>query len=247
MPKLHEIVALVTGRKTEAQKKLTELHRVTEKPDLFKGMTRVYRPDQDDDTEMLPPEGKLVQTNSTDVLLDLENTLVNVYDLVATQDAGNTTAKADVVTTDGVTILTQVPVTTLLYLEKQLDDLKKFYATMPVLDPALEWTRDENANIFKSVSVTNRAKRKKVPLELSKATDKHPAQVQLIEEEFNVGKWTKTEMSSALTAKQKKALLERVAKLKEAVVIAREKANENETKSVKAGEVIFKFLHAGLV
>lgn len=246
MPKLCEIIALVTGRKTEAQKKLTELHHLTQKPDLFKGMTRVYSADDDADRETLPAEGKLVQLHSTEVLADLEKTLSNVYDLVSTQDTGNTSAKADIVTSDGITILTQVPVTTLLFLEKQLEDLKKFYSSMAVLDPTIEWTKDENSNLFKSTSVTNRSKRKKVALELSKATDKHPAQVQLIEEEYNVGKWTKTEMSSALTANQKKALLERVSKLKEAVVIAREKANQSDVKPVKAGETIFKYLHHGL-
>lgn len=247
MPKLCEIIALVAGRKTEAQKTLTELHRLTGRPELFQGLSRSYKPRDEADSETLAPENKTIQARSSDVLRSLEKTMANIYDLIATQDYGNTQARADVVTEDGITVLSDVPVTTLLYLEKQLDDLKKFYASMPVLDPAIEWTRDATSNVYKTVSKTHRAKRDKVPLVLYEATDKHPAQVQIIEKESIVGDWTKVDMCTALTIQDKETLINRVSALRDAVVLAREKANQTKVDNRKAGESIFKFLHRGLV
>jgi hypothetical protein len=247
MPKLCEIIALVAGRKTEGQKQLTELHRVTQNAELFKGLARTYQPRDDADTEKLPPESKSIQVRSGDVFHSLEKVMVNVYDLIATQDYGNTHARGDVVTADGVTVLKDVPVTTLLYLEKQLDDLKKFYATLPVLDPAVDWSKDEATGLYKNISKTHRAKRKKEKLVLYEATKEHPAQVQMIETESIVGDWTKVETSAALTAKEKASLMDRVAALKDAVVLAREQANQAKVENRKAGELIFKYLHQGLV
>lgn len=182
-----------------------------------------------------------------DVVNDAEKVLTNLYDLIITQDSGNTKAVSDVVLADGRVILKDVPVTSLLYLEKQLDDLKKFYATLPVLDVAKQWNKDESNRVHKSVTKKTRTKRKKVPLVLYEATDKHPAQTQLIEEDVIVGDYTSVETSGAITAAQRQQLLERVAQLRDAVVLARERANQTPVEQRKAGESLFKFLHGGIL
>jgi hypothetical protein len=247
MPKLCEIIALVTGRKTESQKKLTDLHQLTQKVALFSGAHKTYHPRDEKDTEVLPDERVEIQLRVGDVVHEATKTLTNLYDLVVTQDTGNTKAFSDVVLSDGTAILKDVPVTSLLYLEKQLEDLKKFYGTLPILDAAKQWTKDEANRFHRSETTKTRTKRNKIPIVLYPATEQHPAQTQLIEEEKIVGDYRTVEMSGAITASQKALLLERTSALKDAVVLAREKANQTTVEQRKAGDFIFKYLHGGIL
>lgn len=247
MPKLCEIIAIVTGRKTEAQKRLTDLHQLTQKPVLFVGTHKTYQPRDENDTEVLPDERQEIQLRVGDVVAEAEKSLTNLYDLIITQDSGNTKAVVDVILPDGRILLKDVPVTSLLYLEKQLDDLKKFYNTLPTLDPAKDWQKDESNRCHRSVTKKTRTKRNKVVIVLYPATEQHPAQTQLVEEDKIVGDYTTVEMSGAITPLQKTTLLEKVSTLKDAVVLAREKANQTVVEQKKAGEAIFNFLHGGLV
>jgi len=84
-------------------------------------------------------------------------------------------ARADVVI-DGQTIATDVPVTYLLFLEKQLVDLHTFVKKLPVLDAAESWVRDDSTDSWRTEAVRT-IRTKKVPRNHVKAeaTDKHPA------------------------------------------------------------------------
>lgn len=243
---LNQIIALVTGRKKEAERALTDLHQKTQKTALFNGLARTYQPRDADDTETLPPESQSIQLQTPDVLKSLATIMSNIYDLILTQDVGNTVARADVVV-DGLTILADVPVTTLLYLEKQLEDLKKFYDTIPTIDIAKTWTWDDGNNCYRTVSTKHRTKRKKVPLVLYQATKEHPAQVQVIEEDAIVGDWTTVETSGALSPAEKALLLGRVKLLKDAVVVARERANQTPVEPKQMGRAIFEFIQGDLI
>ena len=64
-----------------------------------------------------------------------------MFDVVLTQDMGNTHAKADI-KVNGQTILPNVPVTYLLFLEKQVVDLETFVTKLPSLDPSEVWEAD---------------------------------------------------------------------------------------------------------
>lgn len=246
MSKLCEIVALVTGKKTEANKRLTEVHQLTQKPGLFAGLLKTYQPRDENDTEVLPDERQKIQLLASDAVGDVRKVMSNLYDLVVTQDTGNTKAVADVQTADGKVVLKAVPITSLLYLEKQLEDLKKFYGTLPILDPAKVWVKDDANRCYKSTSVKTRTKRIKVPFKLAEATKEHPAQVQLVEEDKIVGDYTSQETSGAITADQRTKLLENISALKDAVVLAREKANQTSVEQVKAGDALFGYIHQGV-
>lgn len=247
MPKLCEIIALTTSRKPEAQRKLTDLHQLTQKPPLFGGLHKTYQPRDENDHETLPEERQQIQLRVAEVLKQAETALGNLYDLVVTQDAGNQKATADIVTADGRTVAKDVPVTTLLFLEKQLEDLKKFYATLPTLDPAKPWRADDGNSCYRTEVTKTRTKRIKMPIVLYAATDKHPAQTQLVEEDKIVGDYTTVEFSGAVPVAVRQALLDRIATLKDAVVVAREKANQTPVEQRKLGESLFKFLHNGVV
>lgn len=239
--KLNQIIALVNGKKSKTQKALTEVYHNLQKPTLFEGISRTYQP-VDEDGETQPSEKKLVQYRVSDALQAARNAITEILDIVATQDHANTQARADVVV-EGRHIVSSVPVTYLLFLEKQLTDVHTFIGKLPTLDPADRWEFSEQADNYVSErSVRNSTKKVMKNHEKSPATDKHPAQVELFTEDVKVGEWSTVKFSGAIPAKRKNELLLRVEKLQEAVKIAREEANSITVENVKVGDAVFDFL-----
>jgi hypothetical protein len=165
-----------------------------------------------------------------------------MFDIVLSQDVGNQKAWADVVVGDEV-VLTNVPAVTLIFLEKQLTDLVTFIEALPVLDSADNWSYDEAACIYRTSSTAS-VKTKKVPRAFVKyeATKEHPAQVEVVNDDMIVGTWNSHKLSGAITVQKREEWLEKARLLKEAVVLAREKANSVEVDEVKIGGKILNFV-----
>lgn len=241
MAKLNQIIAVTKGAKAQANREFTDAHRNVQKAPLLSGISRSYQP-KDEEGEQLPPESTRVQVSATDVIAEVSASLTRLFDLVLTQDVANTRARADVVV-DGQTILADVPVTYLLFLEKQLVDLHTFVDKLPVLDPAETWTFSDAAGAHASDPVrTVRSKKVMRNHVKAEATEKHPAQVEVYTEDVPVGYWTTVKLSGALPATRVKELRERVAKLQQAVKFAREQSNMTEVEDVRAGERVFTYL-----
>jgi hypothetical protein len=242
--KLNQIIAVEKGVKSGALRDLTDAHHGLQKPALLAGISRVYRP-KDEEGEQLPPESTRVQVKADEVIRRTAEVMTRLFDVTATKDWANCTAKADI-TVDGRTLLRDVPVSYLLFLEKQLTDLHTFVKKLPVLDAAESWSFDESADCWKTEPVrTNRTK--KVPRNHVKAeaTDKHPAQVEVYYEDVTVGHWTTTKFSGALPARRINELVDRVERLQRAVKFAREEANGAEVTDQRTGDVIFGYLFEG--
>src|SRR5574343_568542 len=137
MTKLNQIVAVVNGVKTQSTKSITKVYQDLKKSQLFDGISRTYQP-LDEDGETCPPEQKLVQYSTTNAINEVKEALTRMFDTVLTQDMANCQASGDIVV-DGRTLMSGVPVTYLLFLEKQLVDVHTFVDSLPVLDPAKEW------------------------------------------------------------------------------------------------------------
>ena len=241
--KLNQIIAVEKGIKSRSLQELTEAHHALQKPTLLSGISRTYRP-KDEEGEQLPPESTRVQIKAEDIIRDTTEVLTKLFDVVATKDWANCKAKANVVV-DGNTLLTDVPATYLLFLEKQLVDLYTFVKKLPVLDAAETWVFDQSADCWATEPVQT-LKTKKIPRNHVKAeaTEKHPAQVEVYYEDVAIGNWRTVRFSGALPAKRVNELLSRVEKLQEAVKFAREEANSMETEDVKVGEKVFQYLFA---
>lgn len=241
MAKLNQIVAIVTGKKTRAQKSLTEIYKRLQKDALFEGIARTYTP-TDEDGEKQPAEKKNVQYKTRDAIQEARDTLLELFDATATQDYGNCNARADVTVDDRV-ILEQVPVTYLMFLEKQLTDLHTFVQSIPLLDAAESWQWDENSDCYVTEpAVSNRTKKVPRSYVLYEATEKHPAQVEMYHEDVTVGQWKTIKFSSALAAQEKNEMTQRVRRLQEAVKFAREEANSMEVDRVQLGNKVFDFV-----
>jgi hypothetical protein len=144
---------------------------------------------------------------------------------------------------DGKALLTGVPVTYLLFLEKQLVDLHTFIKKLPVLDASETWAFDASADCWATEPVQT-ARTKKIPRNHVKAeaTEKHPAQVEVYHEDVVVGYWKTVKFSGALPAKRMNELLERLERLQKAVKFAREEANNQTAEEQKVGRTVLGYI-----
>jgi hypothetical protein len=239
--KLNQVIAIEKGTKSRALQELTEAHQTLQKPALLAGIARTYRP-KDEEGEQFPPESTRVQIKAEDIVRKTTDELTKLFDVVATKDWANCTAKADIIV-NGVTLLTQVPATYLLFLEKQLVDLHTFIKKLPILDASELWTFDPSADSWATEPIQT-TKTKKIPRNHVKAeaTEKHPAQVEVYYEDVLVGNWRTIKFSGSLPAQRVNELLSRVELLQEAVKFAREEANSLEVSEQKVGAKILTYL-----
>lgn len=242
MAKLNQIIAIEKGIKSSAYGALTELNKAAQKPDLFNGFSKTYRK-KDEDGEELPPEGKRVQYTSGEVLRAAERALTDLADVTARKDWTNCVAKADVVV-DGKTLIASAPVSFLLFMEKQLTDLRTLVGNLPVLDVAEDWKSDPNSGLYRTEPTeTHRTKKMQKPIVLYAATTEHPAQTQLITEDVIAGWWVLTRQSGAMPKPEKQKLQDRIDKLIQAIKQAREAANMfDETDAPAIGAPVFGYL-----
>jgi hypothetical protein len=242
MPKLNQINAIVTARKGEAEKTVTELYKLIQKEQLFAGRERTYRPLDEVNGQKLPPESQRVQQRVDDLIRQAREKWTEVWNLVFTQDGGNQRAKADVVV-DGKTVLADVPVTFLLYLDKQVNDLETFVSKLPTPDPAEEWAHDPNTGLLRGkASESLRTSKEPTVIVKYEATEEHPAQTELFTKDVPVGTWTQILYSGCIPAERKNAILARVRKLQDAIKVAKEQANLLDVERQKAGETILGFV-----
>lgn len=243
MPKLNQIIAIQSGRKTQAKDALTQAYHQIQKPDLMNGIARAYKP-KDESGETLPPEGKLVQVKTGDVIDRISRELVELFDIVATQDFANCQARADIKIGD-IVLVASVPVTHLLFLEKQMIDLKTFIEKLPVLDPGESWVFDPVQDCYASIPFQT-TRTKKIPRNHIKyeATKEHPAQVEMFHEDLIVGVWTTVKFSGAIPAKDRNDMLDRIKHLSDAIKCAREEANGMDVTKQQIGESLLGFIFA---
>jgi hypothetical protein len=241
MPKLNQLIAARPTVAAKADRNFTDLHKLVQKVEPLRGLIKTYAP-VDDNGQQLPSESTKVQVKVEDVIKSVGTELTQLFDLVLSLETANAVAKADV-KVDGTVIAKDVPVTYLLFLEKKLVDIGTFVAKLPVLDPGQNWNYDENVGSFAADPVkTTRSKDVPRATVLYEATDKHPAQIREFNESVLVGIWTKIDFSGAITADRKRAIMDKVEKLKLAVKFAREEANSQEAPSQNIGEKFFGFL-----
>lgn len=236
--KLNQIIAVRDGKKTKVLKAITEVYHLVQKPTLFDGISRNYLPDMEDG-ERFPPENKQVQYTVGKAIADVRESLSELFDVTATQDWANCKAVGDISVGESV-IATGVPVTYLLFLEKQLADVQTFVSKLPTLDPAERWSFSDVFDAYESES-HNTAKTKKVLRNHVKAeaTKEHPAQVDVYTEDVKVGEWNTVKFSGAIPLSEKNTIARRVEELIDAVRCAREQANNTEIEKVSIADSIF--------
>jgi hypothetical protein len=241
MARLNQIIAIEKGVKSRSVQELAEAQKALQKPAVLSGISRTYRP-KDEEGEQLPPEAKKVEVKAEEIIRKTTEVLTKLFDVTATKDCTSCSARADVIV-DGNVFLSQVPVSYLLFIEKQLVDLQAFIKKLPVLDASETWNFDASADCWATEPVqtlkTFKTPRNHVKAE---ATEHHPAQVDVYYEDITIGYWRTVKFSGAMLAWRINELLQRVEILQQAVMFAREEANNSEVEDKRVGEQIFQFI-----
>lgn len=246
---MNVLLALEKGERERAHQVVTALHREAQKPMIYDGLTRTYEP-KTEGGDQLPSEAKKVQIKAEDVLRQLADVLRRPWDLTASRDQTNTLAKADVSVADVAggahPILRGVPAPHLLWMEKQLTDVRTFVAKMPVLSSDDQWSYDEALGHYRTEPIqTSRTQRTRRYEVIVQPTKEHPAQVDRYEVDDVVGTWSLVKHSGALPWDRQRELLDRIDRLRDAVKAARERANLVEVVDVSYADAIFAYLLEG--
>lgn len=242
MTKLNQIIAVEKGIKARVYNDISEIYKSCQKPDLFNGFAKQFQ-SVDEGGESLPPEHKKVQLTYQKAIDKVQHQLTDLFDVTAVKDWTNTAAIADVKVNDQV-IIAKVPVSYLLFLEKQLTDVRTFVNSLPVLDDAEDWNDDPNSGLKKTEELrTHRTKKVQKPIVMYDATKEHPAQTQMITEDIISGHWVLTKQSGAIARPKKEELGEKVEILLRAIKEAREEANGiNVVETPDVSRAVFGFI-----
>jgi hypothetical protein len=242
---LHEILAVESGLKTAAKNIVDEAKKTfANKQGLFDGFTKNYKARDEDDKEEIIGEVKHVQTNVPAKLDYVQEHLIRLFDCIAEKEKANTLAKADVVLDNGEVLLEAVPATMLLQLESQLKEVRDVFMATLTLDPAQRWKEsNQEENIWETEIVKSvRSRKVTKPIVLYAHTEQHPAQVQMVSEDVQVGDWETIYKSGKITPLKKSQMLARLDELQRAVKKARMRANTQEVEKVEIGKKIFNFI-----
>jgi hypothetical protein len=147
------------------------------------------------------------------------------------------------VVVDGKTLLAGVPVTYLMFLDKQLVNVATFISKWPTLDTAKDWKKGDEPGVWQTPpEYSVRAVKVPFPFVKAEATDKHPAQVEVVHRDEIHGTWTKIEFSGAISVTEQRAALARVKALQESVKIAIQQANASDAPQQKVGQSLVAYL-----
>jgi len=238
--KLNQVIALVQGKKARVAKILTNIHHGWHK-DRITGISRTYQPIADDG-EQLPAESRIVQAKVGTEITKLRAELADLFNIVATQEYGNTEAVGNIHIEGGL-ILDSNPVTVLLFLEKQLTDLRTLAQNLPTLPSDRSWSFDEARNCWVTQpEQTVKTQKVQVPIVKYDATPEHPAQTDLITRDRTVGHWSTIHLSGALPEMERDAIVKRIESLQDAVKVAREEANSQEVTYQVIGPAILDYV-----
>jgi len=238
MTKLHELLAVETSLKQQAEKCRTDqVNTFEKKRHLFEEKHVEFKPDAENAQPQVESQSSL-QSSIGKELVWIQGHLTKALDASFQVADANTRAKADIVLDDDAnTILAKdVPATALLELEKRCTEIQQLITAIPTLDPAKGFEPDaqRGPGVYKAREVVKiRTQKQPKPIVLYDATKEHPAQTQLLTIDVPVGKVEEKEWSSLITPAEKANLLDRIEILTRAVRRARSRANDVEVDLTK--------------
>ena len=243
---LHSLLAVEQDLVQQSNNVLSEASSFfVKKSDHFDGLKKVYVSKEEGDDEV-PPEGKEVVSTVKEQLDYVAESFVKAIDATISKEQTNSSgnAKADLKIGENTFSLSA---TALLSLEKNLTKYRDLCKTIPTLDETKAWVKDTSTD--REIKKTEkqliyRTKKKRVPLVLYEATDRHPAQVQIQEIDAQVGQYEQTYYSGRIFSLDKSNLLAKIDSLLLDVKKAREEANQVEAIQVKIGRAIIEYFNS---
>lgn len=242
MGELHELIAVESNKK-EAWKKALDAIRLlfTEKRSVFQAGEKSLHPLADELGEAEVVDQHAMMSTVERELDGLRPYLGDYLDALYQKDRTNTVAIATFAI-DSTMI--SGPATFFLSLEQKLIEIRSVIEKIPVHADGYNWKSDE-AHEFKGVQkldapeITFKTKKVLKPFVLYEATKDHPAQVDKLSEDVNVGRFFTQRWSGMVTRAQKQGYLDRINKAIEEAKRARMEANRAEASTEKmAGDLL---------
>ncbi len=249
--KLHEILAVEKARTNQAKTLIEDASRKFSKSvDYFSGHLKSLKLIKDDPAnaaiEAAAREQRQLPTTVIETLEYVFKHWAVAEDVLLQKSLTNQVAKSDIVLANGTVLASGVPVDELLGLESRLEDLRKVFHAIPTnrADTKYLPSDDGRKGSWMAVEpdITTKTERTKEPFIKAPATDKHPAQVDVVEKDVVVGTFTNIKLSGAATTQQKAHAIELIDDLIAATKQARMRANTVEVIDGKIGGAISAYL-----
>lgn len=247
---LHQLLAVEPSLKANAKNIFFDEAKTTfeKRQDHFDGIIKVYSP-FDEEGDKIPDETKEIVTTVADKINYAKDAMIKAIDAEISKEETNSSGVANSEIDIGGKKY-QLSATALLSLEKTLETIRSVYKSIPTLDPTKVWKLDGKAgdNIYTTdEEVRFRVIKKKTPLIAVPATDKHPAQATVVENDVQVGKYSTYYKSGRVSPLQKSNLLAKVDELILSVKTARAKANQAQVKNINIGKSIFEYINKNVL
>jgi len=244
--KLHELLAVEGDLEGKAKLVLDEAaNTFSKKPEHFieqvRDLIMFDEARQNENTH----ESSAMVTTVGQKLSYIRRPVVRYYDALASKDATNQQAKADLVVED-VTLLSDVAATTLLALESKLKHLRGVFEAIPTLQPGMKWEPDAafGDGVYRAAEDIKRNRTEKVIQHkvLYEATKEHPAQIEKWTQDTPVGDIITKSWSGMWTPAQKAEAIGRIDQLIQGAKKARQRANRQDVVETKVGDILFDFI-----
>lgn len=244
--KLFEYLVVRDQQKTQARKLVADLTNTFEKKrHLFEEKRKTFTPATEGAKEQVEEQSD-IQTTVEKELRWVASHWAKAIDVARQVEEGNTLARADVVLDNGTVLLEKVPATALLELVQRADEIQALIAAVPTLDPSKAFREDSSKGegIYQARQVTKtRTQKQQKHLVVVPATDHHPAQVAVLNEDVPIGTLTEQEWSGLVTPSRKADMLARAEEVRRAVKQALQRANAVELPTEPTvGQAIFDFI-----
>lgn len=247
MGKLHEILSVESSLEKISKQAVNTTIKAFSFDSMFKGHTRRLEMFDESEQRFNKTTNQHLETTVPELLHNVIPSVTNYWGSVLAKDATNRLAKADITLKDGAVLAKDVPATYLLGLETKLGELRKLFDAMPTLPIGIKWIKDELEASGIYVNVDNdiefKSETKQEYVEASPATKEHPAQVAAVKNVRNVGQYTISHQSGAISRSDKSAMLARFDEVFIAVKKARLKANNEEiVKTQNIGQSLLAYI-----
>lgn len=246
----HQLLAVMQPLREKARLIMTEtITTFKNRMEHFDGFIRTYAP-RADGAEQMPKEAKHIVTTVGAKLLYSAKDITVAIDAVVSKEETNSSGnvKANLVVDE--MDFGEFSGTSLLALEAHLKEIRLMYLAIPTLDPAHDFTADEQAGLgfyITDPKDVNRSIKVPTPVIVVPATDKHAAKGELVSLDTFVGVYSTTFKSGRMASGDKAILLGRIDLLITAVKKARAEANQADHKVIHIGERLFNFINADIV
>jgi hypothetical protein len=251
MPKLHEILAVEGDLRGTADTVIKEaIVTFDKRPNHFIQTDIATSHFADEDKKLDTEEHSAMETTVGEKLEYVGEMVTRYYDAYMTKEASNQSATATVMV-DGKAFLEDVPVVVLLGMETKLGELRAMYGQIPTLRPGPVWERDttDKQGVYRAKHPEKRfiTRKTKKGVVMYPHSDKHPAQVQVLDEDISIAERITTTRSGMLSVLDKSLLLDRIDTLIQAFKKARQRANDTDLVERQMGKTVFAYLHDPLL